>query len=346
MTILQVNNLSKTHRRGAVPAVNNVSFQLGRGRLLALVGESGSGKTTLLRMLAGLETPDHGSIVLDGRTVSSPGSVTLPEHRDIGFVFQQHALFPHLTVEKNVAFGIAPLDKETRAEIVTNMLSVVGLSSFGKRFPHELSGGERQRVALARALAPNPKLLLLDEPFSSLDAGLRQAMRDETRAILRERETTAIFVTHDTADALSIADEIAVLRRGELQQIGTPPDVYRKPANTYVASFFGACNFLPAPDPVWSDATEWKSCCIGPPPNLETPHPGLWIRPEDLRILPEGESVEGALSGIVHKVGYQGGYLEVVLRCDAQDGAHFDLTVWQRAPFAVHSGEHRLVVPR
>jgi ABC-type sulfate/molybdate transport systems ATPase subunit/ABC-type spermidine/putrescine transport system permease subunit II len=242
-------------------------------KLLSLVGESGSGKTTLLRLLAGLERPDRGTISLDGRVLSSPAAVVPPEQRGIGLVFQHHALFPHLTVEKNFGFGIWRRSREEREGIIGQLLALVGLTGFGKRYPHELSGGERQRIALARALAPEPILLLLDEPFSSLDARLQQAVRDDTRAILKERGATALFVTHDTGDALSIADRIVVLKQGLLQQDGAPPEVYHAPANAYVASFFGTCNFLPMyslPNPSGARIL----CHVGPPKPKEKPDSG------------------------------------------------------------------------
>ncbi len=343
MIRLHVQNLSKSYRRGGEPAVNDVSFQLPEGKLLSLVGESGSGKTTLLRLIAGLETPDRGSITLDGQDISSPASVTPPERRGIGLVFQHHALFPHLTVEKNIAFGLRHLPRSERHAIVAPLLELVGLAKFGERYPHELSGGERQRVALARALAPNPKLLLLDEPFSSLDARLRHAVRDETRAILKERGATALFVTHDTGDALSIADRIVVLRQGRVQQEGAPPEVYHAPANAYVASFFGTCNFLPIhslPHPSGARIL----CHVGPPRPEEAAGFGIWVRPEDLELVRPENS--GSLTGIVSKVAFHGAWLEVTLHCENGGSAPFDVTVHHHAPFMVHLGETWTIAPR
>ena len=343
MIRLQVQNLTKAYPGGSKPAVKDVSFELPEGKLLSLVGESGSGKTTLLRLLAGLEHPDGGAVSLDGRVLSSPAGVVPPEQRGIGLVFQNHALFPHLTVERNIAFGIKHFSRERRSSAVSQLLALVGLSGFGKRFPHELSGGERQRVALARALAPEPRLLLLDEPFSSLDARLRQALRDETRAILKERGATALFVTHDTGDALSVADRIVVLRHGLLQQDGAPPEVYHAPANAYVASFFGTCNFLPMhslPHPSGARI----HCHVGPPQPEEKPGFGMWVRPEDLELVrPEGPEM---LAGTVTKVGFHGAYLEVTLRCEKRGAPPFDVTVWHHAPFMVHVGETLGITPR
>lgn len=343
MIRLQVQNLTKAYPGGSLPAVRDVSFELPEGKLLSLVGESGSGKTTLLRLLAGLENPDSGTIMLDGRLLSSPATVVPPEQRGIGLVFQHHALFPHLTVEKNIGFGIARHSRDEREAIIRQLLALVGLAGFEKRYPHELSGGERQRIALARALAPAPRLLLLDEPFSSLDARLRQAVRDDTRAILKERGATALFVTHDTGDALSIADRIVVLKHGELQQDGAPPEVYHAPANAYVASFFGTCNFLPMhslPHPSGARIL----CQVGPPRPMEKPGFGLWVRPEDLELTALENS--DTLAGQVTKVGFHGAYLEVTLHCVSGGAAPFDVTVWHHAPFMVHPGETWGITPR
>jgi iron(III) transport system ATP-binding protein len=343
MIRLQVSNLSKSYRNGPTPAVRDVSFALPEGKLLSLVGESGSGKTTLLRLLAGLETPDSGSISLDDRLLSSPTTVVPPEHRGIGLVFQNHALFPHLTVEKNISFGLRHRSRDQQTETTSQLLTLVGLAKFGRRYPHELSGGERQRVALARALAPEPRLLLLDEPFSSLDARLRQTVRDDTRAILKERGATALFVTHDTGDALSIADRIVVLKNGQLQQEGAPPEVYHAPVNAYVASFFGTCNFLPMhslPHPSGARIL----CHVGPPGPAEKPGFGLWVRPEDLELV-RPESPE-TLAGTITKVNFHGAYLEVILHCAQGAAAPFEVTVWHHAPFMVHPGETWGITPR
>jgi iron(III) transport system ATP-binding protein len=343
MIRLQVQNLTKRYRRGDQPAVMDVSFELPEGKLLSLVGESGSGKSTLLRLVAGLETPDSGTIMLDGTVISSPSSVTPPEQRGIGLVFQHHALFPHLTVEKNIAFGLRHLPRGERAAVIAPLLDLVGLARFGSRYPHELSGGERQRIALARALAPNPRVLLLDEPFSSLDARLRQSVRDETRAILKERGATALFVTHDTGDALSIADRIVVLKGGIVQQEGAPPEVYHAPANAYVASFFGTCNFLPVnslPHPSGARIL----CHVGPPRPEEAAGFGVWVRPEDLELV--RSPTPDTLTGVIAKVSFRGAYLDVTLRCDPPGSAPFEVSVRHHAPFMVHPGETWAIAPR
>lgn len=344
--LLRVRNLVKRFPGNARPAVDNVSFDLTEGDLLGLLGESGSGKTTLLRMLAGLEAPDGGTIELDGRVVSDGCRVVPPERRGIGFVFQHHALFPHLTVRENIAFGLRGRPRAEIDEAVQTLLELVGLPGFGARYPHELSGGERQRIALARSLAPRPRLILLDEPFSSLDTGLRQTMRDETRAILRARGTTAVFVTHDTADALSVADAVAVLRHGALRQLDTPRGVYRAPVARDVACFLGPCEFLPRT--ALRHEAAFEACRIGPPARHDDGC--VWVRPQDLRLV-DADDPTAALHGTVRLLHYEGSHLEAVLRCDTggADG-HTDVRVWltggSREGETVSVGERYGIRPR
>jgi len=224
---------------GSLTAVDGASLRVERGQLVALLGPSGSGKTTLLRMIAGFERPDAGTVAVGGRTVAGPGTWVEPEARRIGMVFQQGALFPHLDVARNVGFGAA------RPERVGESLELVGLGGRADAFPHELSGGERQRVALARALAADPEVILLDEPFAALDAGLRESLREEVAAILRAAGASALLVTHDQAEALSLADAVAVLRDGRVQQLGSPEEVYERPCSRWVAEFLGEADVLP-----------------------------------------------------------------------------------------------------
>ena len=344
MIRLHVHDLCKTYRRAGRPAAKHVSFSLEEGHLLALVGESGSGKTTLLRLIAGLEEPDAGRIELDGAVISAPGQVVPPERRGIGLVFQHHALFPHLTVEQNVAFGLRALPAAERAAAIQAMLEVVGLPGFAQRYPHELSGGERQRVALARALAPRPRLLLLDEPFSSLDARLRQAVRDETRAILKAQGITAVFVTHDTSDALSIADHIVVLKDGAVQQAGPPWEVYHAPATAGVAAFFGACNFLPLQRLHHPEGLHWTSQIAlegGPPGECR-----LWVRPENLALAAASLGADGALTGTVQRVSFHGSGHEVTLRCENETTGPFEVIVRHHGPAAIEPGQVWAVIPR
>jgi iron(III) transport system ATP-binding protein len=221
-------------------AVDGVDLTLEHGGFLAVLGPSGSGKTTLLRLIAGFERPDAGSVRIAGRDVAGPGTWVEPEARRIGMVFQEGALFPHLSVGGNVGFGA------TRPERAVECIELVGLADRDGAFPHELSGGERQRVALARALAADPEVVLLDEPFSALDAGLRERLREEVAAILRAAGTSTLLVTHDQSEALSLADTVAVLRDGRLEQVGTPEEVYERPRTQWVAAFLGDADVVPA----------------------------------------------------------------------------------------------------
>jgi iron(III) transport system ATP-binding protein len=220
-------------------AIGGVDLTLERDEILAVVGPSGSGKTTLLRLIAGFERPDAGTVRIAGRTVAAPDTWVEPDARRIGMVFQQGALFPHLSVGGNVGFGAA------RPGRAAECLELVGLADRAGDFPHELSGGERQRVALARALAADPEVVLLDEPFSALDAGLRERLREEVAAILRAAGTSALLVTHDQSEALSLADTVAVLRAGRVEQVGTPEEVYERPRTQWVAAFLGDADVVP-----------------------------------------------------------------------------------------------------
>ncbi len=241
-TPLALRTLSLAKRFGDVVAVDDVTLELHRGEFLGVLGPSGCGKTTLLRLVAGFERPDAGGIEIDGRAVSGPRRNLPPESRRIGMVFQESALFPHLDVGGNIAFGLPRRARETR---VAELVALVGLAGLQHRMPHELSGGQQQRVALARALAPDPALILFDEPFSSLDATLRAQLRGEVRDILRIAGATALFVTHDQGEALEISDRVAVMRAGRIEQISTPDELYLRPINRFVAGFVGEANLLP-----------------------------------------------------------------------------------------------------
>ncbi len=237
---LRCSNL--TRRFAGVTAVNNASLEVESGTLLALLGPSGCGKTTLLRLIAGLDRPHAGTIEVDGRVVESAAMHVPPERREVGLVFQEYALFPHLSVEANVAFGLSR--GPDHAGRVEEMLGQVGLDGLGTRMPHELSGGQQQRVALARALAPGPRLIMLDEPFSNLDPALREGVRREVRRVLRAANATAIFVTHDQEEAMSLADEVAVMMDGRILQQVAPTELYRRPASRQVAEFVGDINVI------------------------------------------------------------------------------------------------------
>ena len=241
MSILSLEHIHKKYSQSKDFAVKDVSFEVKEGEILALVGESGSGKTTLLRLIAGLEHPEEGRILLSGQLLVE-GKKSVPAHeRQVGMVFQDYALFPHLTILDNVKFGLGKL-KGNKDQVAKETLQLVGLEEDYSKYPHQLSGGQQQRVALARAIAPNPKILLMDEPFSNLDALLKDQVREEIRQIIKKTGITAIFVTHDTRDALSTADRIAILHKGRLQQIDIPKNLYEHPVNAYVANFFGKRN--------------------------------------------------------------------------------------------------------
>jgi len=241
MSFLVLQNISKTYKGGS-EAVVDVSLTINAGETIALLGESGSGKSTLLRIIAGLEESDSGSVLLNGKVLDNQKVFVEPEKRNIGLVFQEYALFPHLNVYENVAIGI---DKSlNKSAIVKENLGLTGLTEFEKALPQNLSGGQQQRVALARALAVNPALILLDEPFSNLDTSLKQKMRFEVSEIIKKSGKTAILVTHDTRDALELADKIAVIRAGRILQFDTPYNIYTKPFDLYTATLFAQINIL------------------------------------------------------------------------------------------------------
>jgi iron(III) transport system ATP-binding protein len=251
--ILALDQISKQFRGAKTPVLQAISFTLHQGELLSLLGSSGCGKTTLLRVIAGFEAPQSGTIQLAGQCVAAADRGLPPERRDIGMVFQDYALFPHLSVANNVAFGLkrshrhrsAPTSRQIQQR-VTETLALVKLNGFEQRYPHQLSGGQQQRVALARALAPQPSLILFDEPLSNLDVQVRLTLRQEIREILKRTGTAAIFVTHDQEEALSISDRMAVLNHGQIEQIGTPEDLYQSPHTRFVAEFVAQANLLPA----------------------------------------------------------------------------------------------------
>lgn len=295
---LCLENITKQYSKNVTPAVNQVSFSLEQGDILGLLGASGCGKTTLLRMIAGFEQPQQGRIILNGETVAAPDSWLPPERRDVGMVFQDYALFPHLTVAKNVAFGLVNQGRRGARrftskqiqDLTTEAIALVGLQGFDQRYPHELSGGQQQRVALARALAPRPTLILLDEPLSNLDVQVRLRLREEIRTVLKKTDTSAIFVTHDQEEALSISDWVAVMKQGKIEQLDRPETIYQAPASRFVAEFVTQANFLPATlnDSGWTTEVGDFPCAAIPASPSTTAD--LMIRQEDLHIEPDDDA--------------------------------------------------------
>jgi iron(III) transport system ATP-binding protein len=264
-----------------------VDLEVARGELLALLGPSGCGKTTTLRLIAGFERPDAGQVVLDGLEVAGPATWVAPERRRIGVVFQDYALFPHLSVADNVGFGIRRRGPDAaRDPRVAALLDLVGLSDKARRRPHELSGGEQQRVAIARALAPDPAIVLLDEPFSNLDAALRGRVREEVRDILAAARATAIFVTHDQEEAMSVADRVAVMRDGRILQCSTPGDLYAHPADRFVATFVGDADLLTGSSDGVLAETAIGRLPMAPPAPIGAVE--LVLRPEHVRLRLDG----------------------------------------------------------
>jgi iron(III) transport system ATP-binding protein len=277
------------HAFGPKPVLRGVSLDVAPGEIVCLLGPSGDGKTTLLRLIAGLEEIQHGEIALDGRTLASPGAAVPPEERHVGFVFQDYALFPHLSVAENVAFGLKHVPRGDRPWRVAEALARVGLESYAQSWPHQLSGGQQQRVALARALAPRPATLLLDEAFASLDARLRAQVRDDTLHLLQQSGIPAVVVTHDAEEAMFLGDRIALMREGRIVQCGTPEALYLDPAEPFVARFLGEVNQLPARIRGGQAET-----AIGgvPARGLADGSPAqVLLRPEGLRILEAGVAV-------------------------------------------------------
>lgn len=240
--VIQLVNVSKSF--GDVDAVNLVNLTLEEGETLAILGPSGSGKTTILRLIAGFEKVDHGEIMIKSKPVSSYGIHVPSERRGIGMVFQEYALFPHLTVLQNISFGISSLPREHQQHRLFELLDIVKLSGMENRYPHELSGGQQQRVAIARTLAPGPVVVLLDEPFSNLDAPMRSSMRHELEDILGKRGISTILVTHDREEAFALADRVGIMRDGQLEQVGTPDNLYHSPQTPFVARMSGVCDFI------------------------------------------------------------------------------------------------------
>lgn len=328
--------------------VENASFQLLEGQIGCLLGPSGCGKSTLLRAIAGFETLMSGDIQMDGKEISTPSYGLNPEHRQIGMVFQDIALFPHLTIAQNIAFGLSAWSKESAEERVAYLLELVGLSGFQTRYPHSLSGGQQQRIALARAIAPKPKLLLMDEPFSGLDAKLREELVPDIREILQHEKMSALLVTHDQMEAFAMADQVFVMDAGVIHQTGSPYQIYHEPETRFVASFIGHGDFLPAtvcgPDCVHSDLGNIHGDLDhGFADNTEV---DLLVRPDDILHDDDSEFV-----GVIINKWFRGSHFLYrvklssgkVVYCFAS--SHHDHSVGQEIGLSVHL-DHLVMFPR
>lgn len=312
--------VSVTKRYGPVVALANLSLDVQPGEFLFILGPSGAGKTTLLRIIGGYETPTTGSVIIAGQDVTT----VPPQHRNIGMVFQNYALFPHMTVEENVAFGlrmrgVATLQRRAR---VSEALDLVQMGGFGKQYPRQLSGGQQQRVALARAIVYRPNLLVLDEPLANLDRRLRETMRVELKRLQRQVGITTIMVTHDQEESLAIADRVAVIHQGQLQQIGTPAEIYRRPASRFVASFIGEMNRLDG-EVIEMSGNVCRVACDGICLTVRDTglhlgsRPTICIRAEHLKLDPirDGDSSTAATEATVELTTYLGASTVYLVRC-------------------------------
>ncbi len=323
MICVALKNITK--RFGDVVAVDGVSFEATEGEFLTLVGPSGCGKTTILRLIAGFEAPDSGDILFDGESVLN----LVPEERSVGIVFQNYALFPHMNIFQNIVYGLKFVKHKTnKHERVEELLKLVGLEGLEKRRPDELSAGQRQRVALARALAPQPKVLLLDEPLSALDAKLRENLRLEIKRIQRELNITTIYVTHDQEEALAISDRVVVMSEGRVEQIGTPWEVYGAPVSTFVAGFIGRGNVFEAecervgPEKIWLRLADGHQAILFNKKPLQCGQKVRFlVRPERLRL---NNIAENKLAGIVRQLEFLGD--SIVIHCES-DGQRWLIKV-------------------
>ena len=327
MAFIEIQNLFKRFKN--VVAVNHVQIEVNKGEMLTLLGPSGCGKTTTLRCIAGLEKPEEGDIVIDGKPMLSKGFIH-PSKRGIGMVFQNYAVWPHMKVFNNIVYGLKlqKISKKSIQERAQQVLALVGLNGLEDRYPAQLSGGEQQRVALARALVTNPKVLLLDEPLSNLDAKLREKMRFEIKSLVRRMGITSVYVTHDQAEAMVISDRIAVMESGNVVQIGTAQEIYKKPANRFVADFIGTMNFMSGEVVeaiqdtnavyVRTEFSE-KMLCTTSDTTATTPGKKVYasIRPEDVEIFTEPPQGRENLfkCTITHKA-YLGNFLYLFVSVD------------------------------
>ena len=325
MSVIDLDKVEKRYWPGPVEALANVSMDVRQGEILTLLGPSGCGKTTTLRLIAGFEAPDEGEIRILDRSVAGNGDWVPPEDRDVGMVFQDYALFPHLTVGKNVMFGLHDRRASDRPRRAREVLDLLDLSHHFDRYPHELSGGQQQRVALARAIAPEPVVVLMDEPFSNLDAHLRDNVRDEVVGSLRSAGVTCVLVSHDQRDALAISDRVAVMNQGRIEQIGTPQEIYKHPESIFVATFVGRTNLLQGLIQGVDGCvlTDFGSFCRVDRSGLPDGAPVMVaVRPEGFE-----PSEHGMLRGTITSTTYTGSNVEAEVEIPTNAGGHRTLTV-------------------
>ncbi len=303
--VLKIDSVSKKYSGAKSFALSDVSIDVIEGEILALAGESGCGKTTLLRSIAGFEPIQNGEISINDEIVSSRSKLTPAEKRGVSLVFQDLALFPHMSVEKNIAFGLNKLPKAEQQSRIQEVLELTELTSYAQRYPHELSGGQQQRVALARAIAVKPKVLLMDEPFSNLDELLKVRVRSEIKAIIKKTGITTVLVSHDAQDSFEIADRIAILKGGVLQQVDTSLEIYTKPANPYVGRFFGEICVLNAKKADQQVLTDYGSIDL---PHMNFNLGKIAFRPEAIKVHDDGD-----LRGTIEDIIYRGSYTEIVV---------------------------------
>ncbi len=325
MPVIDLENVGKSYWPGPVQALSGVTLDVREGEILTLLGPSGCGKTTTLRLIAGFEAPDEGTIRVGDTAVSGKGDWVPPEKRGVGMVFQDYALFPHLSVGEKVMFGLHGRPKSERPGRAREVLELLDLSHAFDRYPHELSGGQQQRVALARALAPEPVVVLMDEPFSTLDAHRRDNVRDEVVGSLRSAGITCILVSHDQRDALAVSDRVAVMNQGRIEQVGTPLEIYKHPESIFVATFVGRTNLLQGRIQGVDGCvlTDFGSFCRVDRSGLPEGAPVM------VSVRPEGfaPAEEGRLQGSVTSTTYTGSSVEAEVQLPTKAGGHRAITV-------------------